>query len=237
VAYKWLALFLIPLLAPFPIINADSEFDEFQNWADSHGIKLVGVNKNSIQLYYDGFNPKTDTVDWREIPKVLIVADALYKVPENVIQVMDGKTIYFSTEFGRSYTILGSFPDYGILDGLDRGIILERNYNQYTVIHELGHIVDYHGIQGFYNDENHLFEKSSEFRDSIFKVTVEYQPNTSIIPSGYISVYSTANDAENFAENFAHYILYQDKFQEKIIKDYLLEDEYRFLHDQIFQRN
>jgi len=165
---------------------------------------------------------------------VLGVADALYKVPENVIQVMDGKTIYFSTEYGRSYTVLDSFPEYDILEGLQRGIIIERNFNPHTVIHELGHIVDYHGIQGFYNDDKHIFQDSLAKRKLVFNVTQDYTPNASVPPKGYISVYSTANDAENFAENFAYYVLYPQEFRKGILVDSMLTEEYEFLRDEIF---
>jgi len=209
------------------------EFDQFQIWADIHGINLVGVNKNAIDLYYNGFDPETDYVDWRMVPGVLIAANDLYKVPEDVIQVMDGKTIYFSTEFGRSYTVLGSFPDYNILEGLERGIILEQNINSHTVIHELGHIVDYHGIQGIYNDEQNIFEHTLEDRNSIFTISQE-NSQYSTPPDGYISAYSAVNDAENFAENFAYYVIYPNEFRERLESDTLLTDEYEFMYKEIF---
>jgi len=210
------------------------EFDQFQIWADKHGIDLVGVNKNTNELYYQGFVPETDYVNWRIVPGVLIAANELYKVPENVIQVMDGKTIYFSTEFGRSYTVLGSFPDNDILVGLERGIILEQNINAHTVIHEIGHIVDYHGIQGIYDDEQNIFDHVLDDRKTIFNVTQKYQSNSGALSSGYISVYSTVNDAENFAENFAHYVVHPNEFRERLESDTLLIDEYEFMRDEVF---
>ncbi|WP_299290161.1 hypothetical protein [Nitrosopumilus sp.] len=229
-----LSLFVIVLL-PVPS-SANSyeanEIIEFENWADENNIALVGVNKNSYDLYYDGFNPKTDFVNWKEIPNVLIVADALYLIPEDVMQVMDGKTIYLSTEHGRSYAVLGSFPEYGILEGLNRGIILEQNFNSHTVIHELGHIVDYHGIQGMYDDEHNLFESSLDDRNFIFRgMTNSSESQT---PNGYISLYSTVNDAENFAENFAYYVIYPNEFRDRLETDPLLIDEYEFMRDMIF---
>ena len=223
----------MPMIAISAASGDQEKIKDFEDWADSHGISLVGVNKNSIDLYYLGFDKKTDIVDWKAIPGVLIAADALYKIPENVIQVMDGKTIYFSTEYGRSYTVLGTFPEYDILVGLDRGIILERNYNPHTVIHELGHIVDYHGIKGMYNDEQNIFYDSLDERNIIFK-TPEDESNPYTILKGYVSKYSTVNDAENFAENFAHYVIYPDEFREKINSDILLFEEYEFLRDKIF---
>ncbi len=38
------------------------------------------------------------------------------------------------------------------------------------------------------------------------KSWLDYQTGLSTPPIGYVSVYSTANDAENFAENFAYYV-------------------------------
>ena len=233
-------LFLLLLLFTLPILStsfADVESDEikeFENWATHHGINLVGVDKNAHHLYYSGFDSKTDSVDWKTIPGVLSVADSLYKIPDNVIQVMSGKTIYFSTEQGRSYTVLGSFPDYGILVGLDRGIIIEQNIRPYVAIHEIGHIVDFHGIRGMYDDSQNHFTHTSALRDSIFKVDVAYHPNLSNPPSGHVSVYSTVNDAENFAESFAYFVEKPEHFRAQILTDPELIEEYEFLRDEIF---
>ena len=230
-----LVIFVIIFL---PVLNADAtsfqtnNIEQFENWAHENGISLVGVNKSSYDLYYSGYDPKTDYVNWKDVPRVLIVADALYKIPPNVIQVMNGKTIYFSTENGRSYTVLGSFPEYGILEGLERGIILEQNINAHTVIHEIGHIVDYHGIQGIYNDDQNIFGSVFDDRNSIFNGLENLTSYT--ITDGYISKYSTVNDAENFAENFAYYILYQNEFRERLKVDPLLIEEYEFMSNQIF---
>jgi len=234
---------LFVLLAIFALIPATSfaenepydEFSEFEIWANSHGISLVGVSKNSLDLYYEGYDEKVDYVDWKTVPGVLGVAESLYKIPDGVISVMDGKTIYFSTEYGRSYSVLGSFPEYDILVGVDRGIIIEQNISSYTVIHEIGHIVDYHGIQGMYNDSQNNFSDSLELRDSIFTVEIDYHMNSSEIPLGYVSVYSTTNDAENFAENFAYYVERPEVFREMINTDQNLIDNYDFFKSEIFQ--
>ena len=230
-------MLLSVILLPVFTVSADSfevnEIEQFENWADENNITLVGVNKNSNDLYYTGYNESTDSVNWKEISGVLIAADVLYTVPENVLQVMDGKTIYFSTEYGRSYTILDSFPDHDILVGLNRGIILEQNINSHTVIHELGHIVDYHGIQGIYNDKQNIFDNFLDDRNLIFNGMDEYSSD-SVVSFGYISPYSAVNDAENFAENFAHYVIYSNEFREKVDTDPLLIEEYEFMRDVIF---
>jgi len=225
------------ILLPVFTVSADSfevnEIEQFENWANEHGITIVGVNKNSNDLYYTGYNESTDSVNWKEISGVLIAADVLYTVPENVLQVMDGKTIYFSTEYGRSYTVLDSFPDHDILVGLNRGIILEQNINSHTVIHELGHIVDYHGIQGIYNDEQNIFDNFLDDRNLIFNGMDEYSSD-SVVSFGYVSSYSAVNDAENFAENFAHYVQKSEKFRQSILDDPQLIEEYEFMRDKIF---
>ena len=217
-------------------IYESNEIEEFENWARDNGITIVGVNKDQHHLYNYGYDPKTDHVNWKEIPRVLVAADALYKVPKNVIKVMDGKTIYFSTEQGVSYTVFGNPKpaDSTVLKGVDRGFILEQNINQKNVLHELGHIVDYHGIQGSYGDKQHIFDNVLEERISIFKVTQKYQPNTGALSAGYISGYSAKSDLENFAENFAYYIVRPDVFREKILADPLLIEEYEFMRDEIF---
>ena len=173
---------MILLLPITETVAESSELDEiyqFEIWAEKNGINLVGVNKNTKELYYSGYDSKTDNVNWREIPRVLIAANALYKIPPEIIQVMDGKTIYFSTEKGRSYTVLDSFPEQNILVGLDKGIILEQNINPHTVIHEIGHVVDYHGIQGIYNDKRNIFQDKLEDRMKIFNVTENQKINSS----------------------------------------------------------
>ena len=123
------AIILLPIFAETANSYESNEIEEFENWASDNGITIVGVNKDHHHLYNYGYDPKTDYVNWKEIPRVLIAAEALYKVPKNVIKVMDGKTIYFSTEHGRSYTVLGkSMPsDSTFLKGVDRGFILEQN--------------------------------------------------------------------------------------------------------------
>ncbi len=225
------------ILLPVFSVSADSfevnEIEQFENWANEHGITIVGVNKNSHDLYYTGYNESTDNVNWKEISGVLVAADALYKVPENVLQVMNGKTIYFSTEYGRSYTVLDSFPDHDILVGLNRGIILEQNINSHTVIHELGHIVDYHGIQGIYDDEQNIFDNFLDDRNFVFNGMDNYSSD-SVVSSGYVSSYSAVNDAENFAENFVHYVIYPKEFRDKVVTDPLLIEEYEFMRDVIF---
>ena len=229
------AVILLPI-AGTAYSYESNDMEQFENWASENGITIVGVNKDQHHLYNYGYDPKTDHVNWKEIPRVLVAAEALYKVPKNVIKVMDGKTIYFSTEHGRSYSVFGKpmSTESVILKGVDRGIILDQNSNPLNLLHELGHIVDYHGIQGRFDDKQHIFDHVIEDRISIFNVTQKYQPNTGALSNGYITVYSTKNNLENFAENFAYYIVYPNEFREKIQVDTLLAEKYGFMRDKIF---
>ncbi len=202
----------------------------FESWATKHEITLVGTNKDAKYLAKWGFIPDKDRVELKDVPGVLIAANALYKIPDSVLEVMKDKTIYFSTEHGRSKSIHSAWGP----DSLNRGFIIEQNVWEANVIHELGHIVDVHGIQGAYDDKQNIFSNSKDERDKIFQVLVKYEPNKSGAPLGHISRYSSQNDLENFADHFAYYVIYPDKFQERIKNDPLLVDKYEFLRDMIF---
>jgi len=202
----------------------------FENWARDHDIYLIGTNKNAKHLFKLGMDPDKDVVELKDVPRVLIAAEALYKIPDNVLEVMEGKTIYFSTQNGPSIAVFSS----GNGDHHKRGFIIEQNVRAGNVIHELGHIVDVHGIQGLYTDKQNIFSYAKEERDKIFEVTLEYQPNATGPLPGYISRYSTYSNLENFAEYFAYYVIYPDVFRDRMKNDPLLVDEYEFLRDFIF---
>jgi len=202
----------------------------FESWAEKHDITLVGTNKNAKHLFRWGFYPEKDSVELKDVPGVLTAAEAFYKIPDDVMQVMKGKTIYFSTENGRSKSIHAAWGP----NSIDRGIILEQNIWHANVIHELGHIVDAHGIQGQYQDKQDIFNYANDMRYEVFQVKVEYEPSISGAPLGHITRYSSESAYENFADHFAYYVIYPDKFQERIKNDPLLVDKYEFLRDSIF---
>ena len=81
-------------------------------------------------------------------------------------------------------------------------------FSRRQTIHEFAHILDYHGIQGVYDDPNNFWSYLKELRDEIFKVPFAYDHKRPSVPAGYLDVYSTANAAENFAQHFMYYILY-----------------------------
>jgi len=200
----------------------------FENWAKEHDISLVGTNKNANQLK-SSFDPDKDQVELKDVSGVLIAAEALYKIPDNVLVVMAGKTIYFSTEDGRSFSVFASWVD----NPPSRGFIIEQNVKAVTVIHELGHIVDVHGIQGVYADEQNVFSYAKEDRNKIFQVALANKPNDKE-KLGYITSYSSNNDLENFADHYAYYVVYPDMFRDEMKNDPLLTKKYEFLRDFIF---
>ena len=200
----------------------------FENWAEEHDISLVGINKSAKQLNWS-FDHDKDQVELKDVPGVLIAAEALYKIPNNVLLVMAGKTIYFSTEDGRSFSVFASWVD----NPPSRGFIIEQNVRAVTVIHELGHIVDVHGIQGDFADEQNVFSYAKEDRNKIFQVALENKPNDKE-KLGYITSYSSNNDLENFADHYAYYVVYPDVFRDEMKNDPLLSKKYEFLRDFIF---
>ncbi len=194
---------------------------EFHRWSRKQGIRLAGVNKKVNSFYYEGAVAE-DILPVDDIPNVLNAAYGLYEIPEPLLEAMRGKTLYLSHLKGRGYTVLGSWPDRGILVNVDRGSFIEQPISKLQTIHEFAHILGFHGIQGSYNDENNYWVHLKKPRDEIFAVPFPYDPHRTEPPAGFMDVYSTANSAENFAQHFTFYILQGEKFRNKARKDVLL---------------
>lgn len=209
------------------------EILKFIGWGKQHGISLVGINKSVNYFYFNGSRPE-DFLDVKNVPNILNVAEGLYKIPEEVLQVMEGKTFYLSHQNGRGYTVLGSWPEQHILAGMERGSILEQFLTPQQAVHEFAHILDYHGIRGMYDDPQNHFKELELLRKEIFAVAFAYDPHLSKAPFGYIDVYSTANDAENFAQHFAAYILDGEEFRTRARDDPLLKKKYDFFNNKLF---
>jgi len=201
-----------------------NDLKRFQNWADDHGIKLQGTNKKTNELYYNGWNQTRDSIDWKSIPNSINVYTALSKLPEEVLQVVKGQTLYISNQDGRSYTVLGSWPEYHILENMNKGIILEQPISIQTVTHEFGHVIDFNAIQCNYGCSLTNYNTMKTQRMIIFATP---QP-------GYISSYAKTNTNENFAENFAFYVNQPATYQTKLLQDPTLKNEYNFLKNIIF---
>ena len=115
---------------------------------------------------------------------------------------------------------------------LNRGLIIEQGKLKRSVIHELGHIVDSHGIQGKYDDKRNIFSSLINTRNELFQV--DSQNDVQTIPKGHLTHYSLINSRENFAEHFAFYVIYPDEFRDKMNNDPLLKSKYEFFRDYIF---
>lgn len=213
--------------------SVDTKISDFLAWAKAHEIEIVAVDKNTDYFYYQGGKPE-DFSDPKDVPNLLEVAEGLYQIPERLVVVLKGKTLYASRLQGRGYAVLGSWPEQNILVGMNRGIILEQRLQRENVVHEVGHIIDYHGIRGLYDDPQYIFGSLEPLRKEIFSVDFPYDPNRPEPPAGYLNVYSTANDAENFSEHFAAYIFKAQEFRSRAASDALLKKKYDFFKNNLF---
>lgn len=216
-----------------PQVEYEKKLSMFLEWAKKYNITIVGTNKTSNELYFNGLKPG-ELFEVKDTTGILEVAEGLYKIPRHLTRVMNNKTIYLSSRGGRGYTILSSWPDQNILAGVNRGFILEQPITEDDAIHEFAHILDYHGIQGVYDDKESHWRNLQQERNDIFVVKVKYNPRAKEPPEGYIDVYSTANDAENFAQHFTAYILYPEEFRRRAENEPLLKQKYNFFKYKIF---
>jgi len=205
----------------FAVTYQSDELEKFQKWADDHDIKLQGTNKNTDELYYYGWDQSRDGIDWKTIPNNINVYTALSKLPEDVLQVAKGQTLYISNQDGRSYTVLGAWSEYHILENMNKGIILEQPISIHTVLHEFGHVIDFNAIQCNYGCSLTNYNSMKDKRIEIFSTHQEK----------YISNYASTNSNENFAENFAYYVNQPSIYQTKFLDDSNLEEEYDFLNN------
>lgn len=218
---------------PSPSLYATKEqLKSLQVWAKERGILLQGITKDINSLYYNKYNSATDHIELAKVEYVSNILDALKLLPDSVLVVMQGKTIYISTISERPYTILAG--DYlGTLKGLNEGIILTQPLGFHNTIHEFGHILGYHGIEGLYDQNYPQFKQYIGEYQRIFDAEgITYPP--SALPQGYMSIYSTANRAENFAEHLAFYVLSASEFRQKASTDAKILEKYKFLKEKVF---
>ena len=192
---------------------------EFKKWAQIHDISLIGINKNSDILLEYGFDPSSNEILIEGVPNVLNAAEILYIIPENLLESMKGKTIYFSTENGRGLALISSYHNF--IENMNDGIIIEQNIDPYYVVHELGHIID-------------LEQPPNLIKKELFSIDFIDNQNNQRIPNGYVSFYSLTNAEENFAEHFAHYVVNGEDFRKIAESDVLIEKKYNFLKNYVF---
>ena len=192
---------------------------EFKKWAQTHDIFLIGINKSSDTLLQYGFDHSLDEISIDIVPNVLNAAEILYTIPENVLEPMNGKTIYFSTENGRGLALISSH--HKPIENMNDGIIIEQNIDPYYVVHELGHVID-------------LEQPPNIIQKELFSIDFIDNQNNEKILNGYVSFYSLTNVEENFAEHFAYYVVNGEDFREIAESDVLIEKKYNFLKDYVF---
>lgn len=209
-----------------------TEIGEFTNWASAHGITLQAVTASVDDMYYNRYDPATHNIALEQIPGLVVAFAGLKKIPDSILITMQEKTIYFSTINERPYTNLSG--DYGgTLKNTKSGFILTQALSESGTVHELGHIVGYHGIEGIYGFTAPFSHLKGEY-DILFDTAgIAYPPPQK--PKGYISSYATANKAENFAEHFAYYIVNPNAFRAQMAGDDLLIKKYNFFKDKLFQ--
>ena len=218
---------MILFFASFSVIqNANLAFSEdydqlleFKKWAQTHDISLIGINKNSDTLLQYGFDPSFDEISIDIVPNVLNAAEILYKIPDNLLETMNGKTIYFSTENGRGLALISSY--HKPIENMNDGIIIEQNIDPYYVIHELGHIID-------------LEQSQNHMKNKLFDLNFIDSQDNEKIPNGYVTYYSLTSSEENFAEHFVYYVVNSKEFREIAESDVLLEKKYNFLKNYVF---
>ena len=218
---------MILFFSSFSVIeNANLAFSEdfdqlleFKKWAQTHDISLIGINKNSDTVLQYGFDPSFDEVSIDIVPNVLNAAEILYKIPYNLLETMNGKTIYFSTENGRGLALISSY--HKPIKNMNDGIIIEQNINPYYVVHELGHIID-------------LEQPPNLIKKELFSIDFIDNQDNEKMPNGYVTYYSLTSSEENFAEHFAYYVVNGEDFWEIAESDVLLEKKYNFLKNYVF---
>ncbi len=200
---------------------------DFVRWANQYNIELVGLKVSFRHTFYNGLK-KEDYVGIKEIPGIIEISNAFHKVPEEILRVMEGKTIYISQKFGGSHVL------YGGGEIFNRGFILEQPIREERVIHEFGHVVDEHGIKGVYDDPQNHWGYLREETDRIFKTTVSYDSDRQEPAEGYISVYSMKSRQENFADHFMAYVYSPEEFRRRAQNEPLLKQKYDFFKNNLF---
>lgn len=161
------------------------------------------------------------------VPPFLVVLFAL-------LALLVPKATYLSTRPGRSYAVLGGFPQYGVLVGVKRGIIVEQPVRALVAVHEFGHILDYHGIRAYYDDAQALWTWLEAERAQVFATDAAYAAQVAEPPEGYIDAYAASTEAENFAQHLAAYVYRADEFRRRAELEPALRLEYAFLRDRLF---
>ena len=220
----------------------EHELTELTSWADNHGINLKGTNKPVF--FWTALDYKVDDEDigLNQIKGIQEVYKGLSILPDDVLEVMRGKTIYMTTNASARSVFVNEDPDHG----LSAGIMLTPGLTDtQSTLHEFGHLFDAYGLTGGEVENNNKNPKKfPQFSDHVDEyrqlfTTKEIKPllgggYQGIAPPGYISGYSTVSIYENFAEHFSYYVTEGEMFRKKAENDPLIAEKYNFLKNEIF---
>ena len=164
--------------------------------------------------------------------------EALKLLPPSIIEKMNGTAVYMSTVEGHlNYALYSDESPEEIAkiyktnpNIVRHGIFLLQPISKKITIHEVGHLIGTIGIQGLYGDEYSSYKNLRTEYNNIFQLT-----GLGNLPCGYVSDYSTTNDAENFAEHFSYYVVNGKGFRNRATTDPLLKAKYDFLKNHIFE--
>lgn len=213
-------------------VLAPEENKTVRAWFAQRNIDLIGVNKEPKDMYENGFNPDTDTVDIQGIPGVWELYGALTLLPESHLELLRGKTIFVSSSIGRPYTVVKG--DAGeVLQGVKPGFIQPQPITKDSVIRVVAHSLLFHEIEGLSEQQEVYF---AELRDEYFRLFAtgdkNYAPGDA--PSGFVSAFATQSRIDNFAEHYRYYVLLADEFRRKASVDADIARKYIFFRDKMF---
>jgi hypothetical protein len=214
------------------------EILEFKAWVGSRGIALIPTYRSYEELINGKFNLKNDQVPIEQIGQVMNAYQALKLLPAPIIEKMRGTAIYMSTVNDNTNYALYSHESpeeiakmYKKNQNVVRnGIFLVQPISKRVTIHEIGHLIGTIGINGLFGDEYSTYKDLRSEYENVFEMN-----GLQNLPCGYITSYSTTNDAENFADHFSYYVIYGKEFRERAATDPLLMAKYTFFKDSIFE--
>lgn len=203
--------------------NLLPEIKTFEKWAEQRNISVKGVYINSYEIISKKHLEDSDIISTNEINNISNAIKIVYDVPDDVLHFLNGKTLYISQKEGRSLTYIQSNVGYSQVNGLHDGVIFEQPFSKYTLVHEIGHIVEHE-----LTDLRIISIKKEIFNNEFQNLTRSMQNE------GFITPYSKINENENFAEHFVNYVLNAEKFRIMSEHNLILKAKYDFFRDYVF---
>jgi len=194
-------------------------------------IKALGTTQSSNEMYHKGLDlskvvqPHTVSGYKQVMDKLLTLPPKLLKALEpqynGYTRKLEDKTVYFSTQEGRSYAFVMPYGVYTVCQGVHAGFCVEQGKNVvYSAIHEMGHLIDFLSLRPAYNWKP-FFDAPDA--DKVFNGK-----------GNLVSAYANANTREDFAEHFAWYVLKGDQFRKLCVGNVDLLTRYNYLSIHVF---